>query len=116
MTTALVTSTSPERPFVVAGDYDGNIGVFCARSGATLQLLNGHTDKVTKLALVSSSRCVSTSYDRTVRVWDLAAGACLHALRGHAKEIFCLQLDSARRRVITASLDGAVWVWDVDNG
>jgi WD40 repeat protein len=50
--------------------------------------------------------------DRTVRLWDLAAGQAVLTLRGHTRIIHSIRFLSEGRRLVSASADRTVRVWD----
>lgn len=52
-----------------------------AHSGACLQPLEGHNNRVNSAAFShNSSRVASTSDDKTIKIWDTHSGACLQTL------------------------------------
>lgn len=53
---------------VCTGSADNGVRVWDLRTGVCVHTLNGHTDRVTSVAM-DGARVVSGSYDRTVRVW-----------------------------------------------
>jgi WD40 repeat protein len=49
-------------------------------------------------------------------VWDLDNGRALRTLEGHASHVSGVALTLDGRRVISASWDKTLKVWDLDNG
>ncbi|CAJ0961031.1 unnamed protein product, partial [Mesorhabditis belari] len=99
---------SEDGKYIVCGDYDGTVDVFCGQTGAQLHLLRGHTDWVRCMSLHGTT-LVSCSGDRTIRVWDIVDGNCLHILVVEA--LYCLQFDG--ERVVFDGQDFTVKVWNV---
>lgn len=85
-----------------------------------LTLLEGHTDTVRSLAVLSGgSHLVSGSADGTLRVWDLAAGACSKVMTAGpaAGGVSALVvLDDGARVAACTDGDKTVRVWDVSSG
>ena len=59
-----------------------------------LQVLVGHTDQVTcvAVAITNKSIVVSGSRDANVIVWDMETGDDLHLLQGHLGYVTCVRL------------------------
>jgi len=83
--------------------------------GALIRTLEGHTGRVTAVAVVDSRRAVSASDDGTLRVWDLESGQTLKTLEGHRHWVFAVAVVDGRRAV-SASNDGTLRVWDLESG
>ncbi len=78
---------------------------------ATLQ---GHTNSIKCVTLLSDGRFVSSSDDKTLKIWDpgMKPGAqCVATLRGHTEWIRCvtLLLDG---RFVSGSFDNTLKIWD----
>ncbi|MFD9409701.1 WD40 repeat domain-containing protein [Streptomyces sp. NPDC059989] len=66
---------APDLRLAVAGAADRTVRLWDARSGAQLQALAGHTDRIDSADISGDGRyAVSTGRDRTVRFWDLRQG------------------------------------------
>jgi WD40 repeat protein len=129
---------------VAISDY-GDIGVSCSRTiivwdlsnGHSRHVLNGHTGTVTALAISADGQlALSGSEDNTVRVWDLKTGCLqyifskdgvlmlwdvtkrilLHALDGHKTPITAVSISKAGNTFFSASEDGIVKKWTLQNG
>ncbi len=86
-------------------------------SGALVQTLLGHQDRVTCCRFVpGAASVVSASLDRTARIWDTASGAVTQVLGGHRGAIESLDVSPDGTRVVTASWDRTLKVWDTDTG
>ena len=51
-----------------------------------------------------------------VKIWDASNGSLLRTLKGHSGDLISLAFTPDSRRVITASADGTVRVWNADTG
>jgi len=59
---------------------------------------------------------VSGSSDCTIKVWNASTGECLRTLVGHDSLVRALALDPASGRLVSASYDKVVKVWDLRTG
>jgi tRNA A-37 threonylcarbamoyl transferase component Bud32 len=79
-------------------------------------LLRGHTGWVTSLALSSDGTTLATGDDGgTVRLWDLSNGLVIHTPQKHKRPVNVAFAPNGKVAV-SASLDGAVKVWQVPSG
>ena len=77
----------------------GTLRVWDLESGQTLHTLEGHTDRVSAVAVVDGRRAVSASDDGTLRVWDLESGQTLKTLEGHTAGVSAVAVVDGRRAV-----------------
>ncbi len=69
---------------IATGGSDGNIRLWCSVTGRQLQLLNGHTDRVTRLTWSPcGSLLASASLDGTVRLWQMQGSSVMPGLGSH---------------------------------
>lgn len=101
---------------VASGSNDKTIRVWDVMTGECLHVLSGHTDLVRTLAVDDrSGRIISGSYDQTIKVWNAETGKVVMDLRdAHASWVFHVQVDGTR--VVSASQDRRVAVWDFTEG
>ena len=83
--------------------------------GALIRVLEGHTDRVTAVAVLDGRRAVSASDDGTLRVWDLESGRSLKTLEGQTGSVTAVAVFGGHR-AITSSDDGTLRVWDLESG
>nr|XP_057912107.1 WD repeat-containing protein 41 isoform X2 [Doryrhamphus excisus] len=87
-----------------------------------LQVLRGHFDIVRFLVQIDDFRCASAGDDGLVLVWNVQTGERLRELRGHSQQItaitvfHCSDELMTHTRLITASSDRSVSLWDPDTG
>jgi WD40 repeat protein len=77
--------------------------------------LEGHTDFVWSLALLSNDRLASSSKDKTIKIWNTQNGLCLHTLTGHSgsvRGIAALDNDI----LASSSDDQTIKLWNVNTG
>ncbi|HHO51893.1 MAG TPA: hypothetical protein ENK18_13685, partial [Deltaproteobacteria bacterium] len=78
-------------------------------------VLGGHGHYVRQVAL-TDRYVVSVCEDTRVRIFDLHDGGLLHDLEGHGQSVQSLGISPDGRFAVTASLDHAVYVWELDTG
>ena len=84
---------------------------------AFVHALQGHTDKVTSVAVSPDNRhIVSGSYEKTLRVWDLVTGRCLNTMKRHTNTIFSIAVSPDGRHIVSGSEDMTLRLWDLGNG
>ncbi|GAB7340917.1 hypothetical protein MBLNU457_7268t1 [Dothideomycetes sp. NU457] len=100
---------------LISGSYDCTVGVWQISTGKMLHRLRGHAQKVYCVALdYDRGQCISGSMDRSVKIWSIATGTCLFTLQGHSSLVGIMRLGHGR--LVTASADGRVRLWDLDYG
>jgi WD40 repeat protein len=57
------------------GSYDTTVRLWHPQNGTETACLDGHTDMVTALCVLSDRRLALGSGDTTIRMWDLRSGA-----------------------------------------
>jgi WD40 repeat protein len=104
---------SPDGRFL-AGASEMEVRLWDAASGRRLGKLKGHTAPVTRIAFSRDAKRAATVSlgDGTVRVWDPESGQELLSLPGTTAAIWELAFTPDGGRLVCASADGVVKVWD----
>jgi WD40 repeat protein len=104
--------------FVFAhGDVGGRIRLRSAQDGATLSVLQGHTDNVPSVSFSPDGNLIaSCSWDGTVRLWDAHSGRCLRMLEGHTRMVWSVCFSPDGATLAGGSEDRMVRLWDVHSG
>ncbi|KNC51417.1 U3 small nucleolar RNA-associated protein [Thecamonas trahens ATCC 50062] len=98
---------------LLTGSYDHSIMLWDTRTGSSTLSLDGGGPLEALLVLPSSGLVVSAALN-SLSVWDiLAGGKKLLSVSNHRKTITALALDSTGARLLSASLDQQVKVYDV---
>ncbi|XP_010265189.1 PREDICTED: DENN domain and WD repeat-containing protein SCD1 isoform X2 [Nelumbo nucifera] len=99
--------------FFISGSTDCTVKIWdpSLRGSELRATLKGHTGAV---RAISSDRgkVVSGSDDQSIIVWDKQTTQLLEELKGHDGQVSCVRMLSGER-VLTASHDGSVKMWDV---
>jgi len=120
---------SPDGIRIVTASHDGTARVWDATTGDELVILPDHEREVVFAAFSpDGTHILTVSTDRTARVWDAAAGDELFVLRGResttvsgtlrlrASGVLSAAFSPDGMRIVTASEDDAVRVWDAATG
>ncbi|XP_072978295.1 DENN domain and WD repeat-containing protein SCD1 [Typha angustifolia] len=99
--------------FFISGSTDCSVRVWdpSLRGSELRATLKGHTRPVRAISS-DRSKIVSGSDDQSVIVWDKQTFQLLEELKGHDSPVSCVRMLSGER-VLTASHDGTVKMWDV---
>jgi WD40 repeat protein len=85
--------------------------------GPLLRTLEGHTDKVTAVAILPDGlSALSASDDKTLRLWDLTNGDVLRTFEGHELDVSGVAITPDGHRAVSASWDYTLRVWDITTG
>ncbi|KAM4576177.1 U3 small nucleolar RNA-associated protein 15 homolog [Odontesthes bonariensis] len=100
------------RDLFVTGSYDHTLKVFDARVDKSVMTMD-HGQPVESVLLYPSEGLLVSAGGRYVKVWDLLKGGQpLVSLRNHHKTVTCLALSSNGQRLLSASLDRHVKVYN----
>jgi WD40 repeat protein/tRNA A-37 threonylcarbamoyl transferase component Bud32 len=123
---------SPDGKRIAMGSWDKSIKVWDAGSGKQTLTLMWHGDAVQCMAFSpDSKRIVSGSSDKTLKVWDVTSdargldpGSAIQSvrgrerltLRGHEGAVCAVSFSPDGRRIVSASADRTLKVWDASTG
>ena len=108
---------SPDGARLVIASGDKTARLWDAKSGASLAVLEGHTNFVTSAAFSpDGARIVTASGDKTARLWDAKSGASLAVLEGQTNSVTSAAFSPDGARIVTASDDNTARLWDAKTG
>jgi WD40 repeat protein len=131
---ALHVAWSPDGSLLISTGNDKLIRLWNPSTGEQVRTFAGHTEKVMMADFSPDGQTlVSASADKTARIWDVASGKCLKVLEDkppkkmtEEEELAYAMLPPAQmnwaafspdgKKVITASDDFALKLWDVKTG
>ncbi len=113
----LCVAFNPTNDLLAAGTADGEIRLWQAASGASLQTYQGHSDGIRSITFSPDGKVlISGSEDHTVRCWDVYTGRCIKALRGHSSVIRSVACSPHEPIVASGSEDQTIRLWNIDTG
>ena len=102
---------------IVSGSAEAEIAVWEGSvSDRRILQFTGHGGPILSIH-VCDEKIFSSSEDRTIRVWELSTGhALISILHGHTGPINAIALSPDGRRMVSASDDASIRIFDSDSG
>lgn len=95
------------------GFEDGQIEIWDLADGQPIRTLDGHPGGITSIDVTADGRFAAVGSGNEVVVWELTTHEVVAALRGHASLVNAVGISDDGTRVISASYDSTLIVWDV---
>ncbi|MEZ6091587.1 MAG: protein kinase [Pirellulaceae bacterium] len=111
---------SPDASEVVSGSWDSTANLWNTKTGQVRRKLVGKHSGPVHCATYSNRReqplIATASADATIVLWDAESGTFVQRLVGHAGPVNRVQFSADDRRLVSASDDGTVRVWNLQTG
>ncbi|MGR3714489.1 MAG: WD40 repeat domain-containing protein [Shimia sp.] len=104
-------AVSPDGSAILIASFDYALGHW---QGGTPTWLEGHKAAVNAVVFVDNTRAVSSGDDFAVRLWDLTKGTS-RVLGHHKGKVVALRLAPDGQSVASASWDGSVGIWPLND-
>ncbi|MGR7026206.1 AAA family ATPase [Geodermatophilus sp. URMC 62] len=107
-------AASPRWDVVASGGFDGALRIRDTGNGRLRA--EPAPDELSSInaCAVGDRLAVAVHVEGVLSVWDVATGRRLAVLRGHAGDTTACLLEPEGRGAVTAGVDGAVRLWDLD--
>jgi RNA polymerase sigma factor (sigma-70 family) len=95
---------------------EDRIGLYDLATGKLLRHWNDSGQEANMLEALTFSadgRLLASSEKQAIHVWEVASGAKVRSFNGHRAEVTSLGFDRDARRLVSASFDSTVLVWDL---
>lgn len=96
---------------LVTGSYDGTLRVWNLRQGKCVAICAGHDGKVYSVA-TTRNYIFSGGIDGKIRVWNPLTGEPLEVFSDHTALVGLLSVNPRGDRLVAASTDGSLSLWD----
>jgi U4/U6 small nuclear ribonucleoprotein PRP4 len=100
-----------------SGGAGGKIQLWSLDNDRPLRTLEGHTERVCRVAFhPSGGYLASASDDQTWRLWDVNTGQELLIQEGHSKEVYTVAFNTDGSLLASGGSDSIGRVWDIRSG
>lgn len=100
---------------VVSASGDGKIMLWDIPTGERLRTFEGH-DRGLACIEFRGDLIISGSNDKKIKIWSASTGECIQTLTGHEQLVRALSFDPGTMRLVSASYDRSIKVWDLKGG
>ncbi len=101
---------------MVSCGLDGNTIFWDIMSGKVINCIHSDTSHLMMIGLRDAGFVAIASQDRIIRVYDLTTCKLARRFDGHTREISDLAFTPDGRRLLSASADSTIRVWDMPTG
>lgn len=99
---------------VLSGSYDNTVKMFDTRTEKAVITVN-HGSPIESILFLPSGSIFLSAGGTDIKIWDtIAGGKLLGSISQHHKTITCLRLASNNKRLMSASLDRHVKIYDLN--
>ena len=81
-------------------------------SGQCIQTLDGHSNSIMALEVISNNKLASGSADRSIKIWEVISSECVQTLTGHSSWVMSLKLLN-NNKLASGSADNSIKIWNL---
>ncbi|XP_033234767.1 NACHT domain- and WD repeat-containing protein 1 isoform X1 [Drosophila pseudoobscura] len=109
---------SADSMHIITGSRDMSLKVWQSTGGKLSQVLVGHSDAVTCVAVsvTNKTQVLSGSKDTNLILWDLLTGEEVHTLAGHLGPVIGVKVSADGSTAVSGSDDKTLIVWETKRG
>ncbi|XP_034104152.1 protein qui-1 isoform X1 [Drosophila albomicans] len=109
---------SADSMHIITGSRDMSLKVWQSVGGKLSQVLVGHSDAVTCVAVsvTNKTQVISGSKDTNLLIWDLLTGEEVHTLAGHLGPVLGVKVSADGSTAVSGSDDKTLIVWETKRG
>ncbi|KAH8415930.1 hypothetical protein KR222_003913 [Zaprionus bogoriensis] len=109
---------SADSMHIITGSRDMSLKVWQSVGGKLSQVLVGHSDAVTCVAVsvTNKTQVISGSKDMNLIIWDLLTGEEVHTLAGHLGAVIGVKVSADGSTAVSGSDDKTLIVWETKRG
>lgn len=107
----------PQAALLCSAGWDTHAHLWSPQHSEPLALFNAHAECVTAIAFSRDGQLLATADNAgMLRLWWFDRRTLLHEIAAACGEISCLAIDPTGRRILTASEDRRLMIWDTATG
>jgi WD40 repeat protein len=100
---------------IACGLFGSNINIYNLTTSDLLKSLNGHTNIIYSIEILSENFIASGSADNKVIVWDLTTYSVKYTLKGHMNTVMCVKKISSNL-IASTGYESNIIIWDLLTG
>ena len=98
---------------IICGTENGLIKILNIETGKCIQTINGHTNIINNIVIISNKTFLTCSQDNTIKYFDLNTFACIRTFNGHSHPVYTINRISIDKFVST-SWDCTIRIWNLN--
>ena len=106
----------PDGHRVVSGSMDGILKIWDIRNGDVLKTLKGHAGPIDSIIIAENGKMIISASNDAIKIWNADQGYEIETIKESDSRITAFALFPDERRIIAASYDDSLSIWDLSSG